>query len=127
MYAEPCAASARFYNYGELLAARSRELRRYGTDGTTITRDREATLTVTEGDEEFELENEDFNVRSLRSSVVLRWEWRAGSTLFLVWQQDTSAFTERGNLVRPSALWDAVSTDGDNFLAVKVSYWLPLY
>ena len=30
----------------------------------------------------------DFNVRSFRSNLVLRWEWRPGSTLYLVWQQD---------------------------------------
>jgi hypothetical protein len=30
----------------------------------------------------------DFDLRSLRGSAVLRWEYRPGSALFLVWQQE---------------------------------------
>ena len=69
--------------------------------------------------------NQDFNVRSLRSNVVLRWEWRPGSALFLVWQQDQEADRPFGR-VRPGDLWDALSTSGDSFFAVKISYWLPV-
>ncbi|MEK6629898.1 MAG: hypothetical protein AABY89_04070 [Acidobacteriota bacterium] len=36
VYVEPFAASGRYYDFGELLAARSRFLRAYGADGTTI-------------------------------------------------------------------------------------------
>jgi hypothetical protein len=28
--------------------------------------------------------------------------------------------------VRPRDLWDALSTSGDSFFAVKISYWLPV-
>ena len=31
--------------------------------------------------------NPDFNVKSFRTTNVLRWEYRPGSTLFVVWQQ----------------------------------------
>ena len=31
--------------------------------------------------------NPDFNYRSFRTTNVLRWEYRPGSTLFVVWQQ----------------------------------------
>ena len=43
---------------------------------------------VTDGATGFTLRNRDFNVQSFRSNLVLRWEWRRGSTLYLVWQQD---------------------------------------
>ena len=33
----------------------------------------------------------DFNVRSFRSNLVLRWEWRPGSIFYMVWQQDREA------------------------------------
>ena len=36
----------------------------------------------------FTLEDRDFRVRSFRSNLVLRWEWRPGSTLYVIWQQD---------------------------------------
>ena len=88
LYAEPFAASGRYDNIGELSAARSRLLRLYGTGGTTLTPLADGSLRVTDGDAAFVLPNRDFNVLSFRSNLVLRWEWRPGSTLYLVWQQD---------------------------------------
>ena len=125
LYAEPFAASGKRFDYGELLKPRSKDLRFYGTDGTTITKHAEG-FTVTDGADTFELENRDFNFRSFRSNLVLRWEWRRGSTLFLVWQQDRSSEEEQGDFVTPGSLFDSLSAGGDNFLALKVSYWLPV-
>jgi hypothetical protein len=124
-YVEPFASSGRFHSFGELLAPRSAELLTYGTQGTTIARNADGSHTVTAGTESFQIENQDFNVRSLRSNVVLRWEWRPGSALFLVWQQDQAADRPFAR-ARPADLWDAFSTRGDSFFAVKVSYWIPL-
>lgn len=125
-YAEPFAASGRFYDYGELSAARSSNLRTYGTGGTSISgRDSLGRRQVTDGTANFTLGNSDFNVRSFRSNAVVRWEWRPGSTLFLVWQQDRFAQDPNGLAVRPDGLWDALSADGTQFLALKVSYWMP--
>ncbi|MFQ5602699.1 MAG: DUF5916 domain-containing protein [bacterium] len=126
VYAEPFAASGHRFKHGELLNPRSRHLRFYGTDGTTLTENEDGTFLVTDGDEQFKLENKDFNNRSFRSNFVLRWEWRRGSTFFLVWQQDRSAEKDAGDLVTPGSLFDSFSAEGDNFLAVKFSYWLPV-
>ena len=68
--------------------------------------------------------NPDFNRLSLRSNVVLRWEWVRGSTFFLIWQQNRQALTPVGDLVRAGSLWDAATTPGDNFIAVKITYWI---
>ncbi len=81
---------------------------------------------MTADGDEFTLENEDFTRLSFRSTLVLRWEWRLGSTLFVVWQQDRSDFQDRGDLVGPGDLWDTFGAEGDNVLTVKVSYWLPI-
>jgi hypothetical protein len=125
-YAEPFAASGRFFDYGELPAARSSDLRTYGTRGTTISgRDSLGQRTVTDGAASFTLSNNDFNVRSFRSNAVIRWEWRPGSTIFLVWQQDRFSSAADGIAVRPNGLWDALNAAGTQYLAVKVSYWVP--
>ena len=55
--------------------------------GTAITRNGDSTYTVTDGASSFGFAVPDFDVRSLRSNIVLRWEWQPGSTLYLVWQQ----------------------------------------
>ncbi len=95
-------------------------------DGSTIARTTDGSVVVTDGPETVTLDNPEFNVRSFRSNLVLRWEWRAGSTLFLVWQQNRSARDERGVPVRGADLWDSFADSGDQFLALKINYWLPV-
>ncbi|MGH7673684.1 MAG: DUF5916 domain-containing protein, partial [Gemmatimonadales bacterium] len=47
VYVEPFASSGRYRDFGELAAPRTFDLRTYGTDGTTITRNGDTTYTVT--------------------------------------------------------------------------------
>lgn len=122
LYAEPFAASGRYFAFGELPRARSYRIRRYGTDGTTVAVQPDGSRLVTDGAASFTLDNPDFNVLSFRSNLVLRWEWHPGSTLFLVWQQDR--FAEATREVRTRSLVDSFGADGSNFVALKVSYWL---
>ncbi|HWP36811.1 MAG TPA: DUF5916 domain-containing protein [Gemmatimonadales bacterium] len=66
-----------------------------------------------------------FNVKQFRSNVVLRWEYRPGSTLFLVWNQGRQGFDGAagdGSLVRN--LGDVFDLRADNAFLVKASYWL---
>ena len=86
VYGEPFAASGHYYDFGELAMPGERQLLVYGSEGTTITPGPGGSHTVTDPNGTFTLKNYDFNVRSFRSNVVLRWEWRRGSTLYLVWQ-----------------------------------------
>ncbi len=130
-YAEPFAASGSYSDYGELEATGSRYLRVYGTDGTTIEESsgpapRE--ITVTDGDDTFSFEREDFRALSFRSNVVFRWEWRPNSTLFFVWQMDRGddeAFT-RPDPVHPGDAWRSLAEPGQSFIAIKASYWLAI-
>jgi hypothetical protein len=126
LYAEPFAASGRYLRFGELAAPRRRELRVYGTDGTTVSANPDGSRTITDGGRSFTLDNADFNVRSFRSNLVLRWEWRPGSLLFVVWQQDRSNEIAQGALVGPGDLFDSFRAPGDNVFAVKASFWLPI-
>ena len=48
VYAQPFAASGRYYDFGELPAPRALELRYYGTDGTTATTNADGSITVTD-------------------------------------------------------------------------------
>ncbi len=57
VYAEPFAASGRFYDFGELAAPRTSQLPLYGTDGTGISRVAGDSVEVTDGAESFRLAN----------------------------------------------------------------------
>ena len=126
LYAQPFASSGRYDEFGELEAAGSRFLRLYGTDGTDILVLPDNRRQVFDGPDQFVLANRDFNVRSFRSTSVLRWEWRPGSTLYLVWQQDRA---DRDPVGRTADLEDLVGSFGavgNNYFAIKASYWLGL-
>ncbi|HEY5616899.1 MAG TPA: DUF5916 domain-containing protein [Vicinamibacterales bacterium] len=122
-YGEPFAASGRYDHIGELMAARTRQLRVYGTDGTTLTTLADGTRRVTDGSTGFTLRNPDFNVQSFRSNLVLRWEWRAGSALYLVWQQDRELELLAPERVSAGDMFSSLGRRGDNFFAIKVAYW----
>ncbi|HEV8363914.1 MAG TPA: DUF5916 domain-containing protein [Gemmatimonadaceae bacterium] len=125
-YAEPFAAEGHYRDFGELEAPRSRELRYYGTSGTTIQRESDGSHSITDGRSTFTVEPVDFHVLSLRTNMVLRWEWNPGSTLFLVWQQNKHASELTGRPVGMRSMWHTTRAAGDNFFSIKATYWLPL-
>jgi hypothetical protein len=79
-----------------------------------------------DGAPDFAFNDRDFNVRSLVGNAVLRWEYRPGSTLFLVWQRQQRGLADVGDFALGrdlAALWDVPA---DNVFMLKVSYWLGL-
>ncbi|MSO29644.1 MAG: hypothetical protein EXQ48_01690 [Acidobacteria bacterium] len=126
VYAEPFASSGRYADFGELLRGGTRERLAYGTSGTTLMRDANGDWAIDAGSGPFTLKNPDFAVRSLRSNVVLRWEWKPGSTLYVVWQQDH----ERRDVTAARAgiddLLGAFAIPGRTILAIKSSFWIPV-
>jgi len=125
LYAEPFVASGQYSGLGELTRPRTNILRRYGSGSSTIVQGSDGSFTVTDGSDQFTLDP-NFNVLSFRSNVVLRWEWRPGSTLYMVWQQNRFGLEDPLSRARVGDLWNTLSADGDNYFAVKVSYWLPV-
>ena len=126
VYAEPFAASGRYYDYGELLAPGSRERLKYGTGGTTLTINPDGSQVVTDGAATINLRNRDFNTLSFRSNVVLRWEWRAGSTLYVVWQQDRAGTEVLGTRVNIGDAFRSLTAPGPNIFLIKTSFWIPV-
>ncbi|MBL0169494.1 MAG: carbohydrate binding family 9 domain-containing protein [Gemmatimonadaceae bacterium] len=125
-YGEPFVASGHYYGIGELRAPRTHALKTYGTEGSSITRADDGSYAIADQGAPFTLSNRDFNVLSFRSNVVLRWEWNAGSTLFLVWQQNRRASEALGEPARFVDLRNTTRAGGDNYLAMKLSYWFPV-
>ena len=68
--------------------------------------------------------NADFNYRSFRTTNVLRWEYRPGSTLFVVWQQGRETTADYGNFRFGRDFGRVFSTPASNVFLVKMSYWL---
>jgi len=103
LYLQPFIAAGDYHDFRELARPRSRDYVPYNYDG-----------------------NPDFDFRSLRGSAVVRWEFRPGSALYVVWNENRADTQPFGNfrLRRDfSALRSAPSND---VFLVKVSYWLPM-
>ena len=71
---------------------------------------------------EFAFANPDFNVKSLRGTVVFRWEYRPGSTFYLVWTQNRQDFANPGDFDLGRDLGDLISAKGDNIFMIKATY-----
>lgn len=130
LYAEPFISAGQFNGYKEVSDPRGAKFadrfRSYASvtynaaaNEYAIDRDSNGTTDITLG-------NPDFNYRALRSNAVLRWEYRPGSALFLVWSQGRERADDYGDFsLRRDAgrLFGARST---NVLLIKASYWLGL-
>ena len=138
LFAQPLLSSGDFVTYKELVRPRSFDFRSFragvpvttgagvGCAGGDICLLDEEQHVDFDGDgvADFSFDERDFNVRSLIGNVVLRWEYRPGSTVFLGWQRRQSDQARVGNFDfgrDAGALFDAPS---DNRFIVKVSYWL---
>ncbi|MFT5142986.1 MAG: hypothetical protein ACI84D_001606 [Thalassolituus oleivorans] len=64
-----------------------------------------------------------FNVRSLIGNAVLRWEYRPGSTLFLVWQRQQSDRVAVGDFDFRRDAEALLNADAYNVLILKLNYW----
>jgi hypothetical protein len=82
-----------------------------------------------DGTPEFSFGQPDFNFKALRSNLVLRWEYRPGSTMFVVWSQGRENFEPNGSfrLGRDfRRLFDGNNAPSTNVLLIKFNYWLNL-
>jgi len=105
LYGQPFSSSGHYENYKELIDGRA---------------DRHADRYVP-----FPYEgNADFTVLSFRTTNVLRWEFKPGSTMFVVWQQGREGFRPDSGFRFGRDYGDIFSTPSSNAFLVKLSYWL---
>jgi hypothetical protein len=117
LYVEPFVSTGAYTSLAELAAAGTRSLRTYDDVTRSGTR-----VLISDGGATFELPEPDFTARSLRSTAVLRWEPRPGSTLYAVWQQDRGSSELRARALGP-ALIDTASAAGAHTFAIKLAWW----
>jgi hypothetical protein len=125
-YAQPFVSNGRFARAGEVvspLARRAGDRVRYFTPSEIETSaDREEVTYRTSGGSAT-VDNPDFSITKLNANVVLRWEYRAGSTVYAVWSQGRSEEAHDGTAALGRLnreLWRAPAT---NVLLVKVAHY----
>ena len=68
--------------------------------------------------------NPDFNFQQFRSTMVLRWEYRPGSLLYLVWSQGRDNLTGDGAFNVGNDLQDLFHQEAEDVFMLKMSYWI---
>jgi hypothetical protein len=66
----------------------------------------------------------DFRYTSFRTTNVLRWEYRPGSTLFVVWQQGREDSVEEGDFRFGRDMGHVFSAPARNVFLIKLAYWI---
>ncbi len=74
------------------------------------------------GGKSYSFTNPDFNVLELRSNLVLRWEYRPGAALFVVWSQGRGDNTGRDEFDLGSGFRDLMRLPATHVFLVKFTY-----
>lgn len=127
-FAAPFIMSYNFIGFKEFTTPGEFAFDYYGTDAGTIEfKDNYYTVDI-DGDGPAAgagFYNPDFNFRSMRLNAVLRWEFRLGSTVYFVWQQnrdDFVPFLEGLDVERDfNGLFEKRP---ENTFMIKATYWI---
>jgi len=82
--------------------------------------------TVSEAGAMYTFANPDFSFREFRSNLVTRWEFKPGSTMYVVWAQGRTAGIDQWDASLGRAFNQLWNTPASNVLLLKVSYWLSM-
>jgi hypothetical protein len=132
LFAQPFTSSGDYKDFKELLEPKTLNYRVFGKDGSTIKPVSGSGKSVAsyEVDSDgngtaapFSISNPDFSVQSLRGNAVVRWEYRPGSALFFVWQQQRSGFDQYNGEFRAGSNLRDIFSQPSNVFLVKATYW----
>lgn len=111
LYLQPFITAGDFSNPRELMEPNSFWLNSYEADG-------------------FEVSEEDFEYGAVNLNLVYRWEYRPGSTFYLVWSHSRynyrTGYDVPGELDNGLAMSTMVDNVAENRLMAKLNYWIAL-
>ncbi|MCX6564382.1 MAG: DUF5916 domain-containing protein, partial [Candidatus Aminicenantes bacterium] len=124
-YLQPFIAVGRYDRFKELARPKTYDFNSYGDGASEISYADGVYAVDPDGPgpaSSFYFGNPDFNVKSLRGTIVLRWEYFPGSLLYFVWTQNRADYAHPGDLQFRRDLSDLLTAPGDNIFMLKVSY-----
>ena len=75
---------------------------------------------------DYTFELPDFSFKQFRSNLVIRWEYRSGSILYLVWSQAATVEDTYGDFSFNRDMKNLLNTYADNIFLIKLNYWFSL-
>jgi hypothetical protein len=126
-YVQPFVSAGKYSGYKELAKPATYQFNEYGISQISYDEANAQYLIDPDGTgpaSRFTVSQPDFDIRSLRGNAVMRWDYRPGSSLYFVWQQERSGFEPIGDFDGRrdvSAIFRTVPT---NVFLVKATYWI---
>ncbi len=124
-YIQPFIAVGRYLDFKELARPSSYDFNTFGENNSTITYANGEYAIDPDGPGPagpFALAEPDFNYKSLRGTVVLRWEYRPGSTIYFVWTQNRNDYANPGELQFGRDFRNLLKAPGDDIFMIKFTY-----
>jgi hypothetical protein len=124
-YLQPFLAVGKYDEFKELAQPKRFDWNFYGRNGSTIAFSDGVYTVDPDGQgpaEAFAFGNPDFNYKSLRGTIVLRWEYLPGSLFYFVWTQNRADYAHPGDFRLRRDLGDLFTAPGDNIFLFKASY-----
>ncbi len=76
-----------------------------------------------DGTIDYRISNPDFNFMAFQSNLVLRWEYKPGSTFYLIWTHSRSGSTRNGEFNFSNNLKELFDIYPENVFLVKFNHW----
>jgi len=128
LYLQPFVVTGLYKDLKELEKPREYAFSVYGKHTGTILRDSTGVYRIDPDGPgpaaSFAVPDPNFNFRSLLGNAVLRWEYRPGSAIFLVWQQSRGETQPFGDFDFSRDFRALLDNRPENVVAVKATYWL---
>jgi hypothetical protein len=126
VFTQPLISVGRYWHLKEFTQPGGYSFSRYGIDQGTIFPKDSSTYTIDPDGNgpipSFDISNPDFNFKSLKVNAVFRWEWRLGSTFYLVWTQSRTDTQTTGQFYR-SDLGKVFTSPPSNVFLARLAYW----
>lgn len=135
LYAQPFVSAGEYEGFREVTSPRADvyddRFTAYGSDRLSFEASEDPSEAGTylvdqdaDGTTDFSFGDPNFNFRDFNSTIVLRWEYMSGSTMFLVWSQAKSDFDPTGEFRPINDFGDLFAADGESIFRFKINYYL---
>ncbi len=121
LFLRPYFSTGEFSNYCYLIEKKTGKYKLFNKNEIIVS---ERTITLKDNQNDFEIDKPDYKYLSLRSNLIFRWEFTAGSTLYLIWNYQNDENRNYSKINPYNDVSDIMAKKGNNVIQLKVNYWI---
>ena len=126
-YGSPFASAGKYSDYKAVVNPKADNYEdRFLKLNTVLNGDNYQVSENNNGQVDYTFENPDFNFSQFRSNLVIRWEYRPGSQLFLVWANEGTFYEQPGIGNVNDAMSSLRNVVPGNIFLIKLNYWFSI-